>query len=104
MSVQLFYVTVSTQDEAKAIATALLNDGLIACANILGAMTSIYRWQGELAQEKEVPLILKSTTELGDRIIEKIKQIHSYDSPCVVALNIENGNPEFLNWIQKEVE
>ncbi len=103
MSVQLFYVTVSTQDEAKAIATALLNDGLIACANILGAMTSIYRWQGELAQEKEVPLILKSTTELGDRIIEKIKQIHSYDSPCVVALNIENGNPEFLNWIQKEV-
>ena len=104
MSVQLFYVTVSTQDEAKAIATALLNDGLIACANILGAMTSIYRWQGELAQEEEVPLILKSTTELGDRIIEKIKQIHSYDSPCVVALNIENGNPEFLNWIQKEVE
>ncbi len=103
MSVQLFYVTVSTQDEAKAIATALLNDGLIACANILGAMTSIYRWQGELAQEEEVPLILKSTTELGDRIIEKIKQIHSYDSPCVVALNIENGNPEFLNWIQKEV-
>ncbi|MBO33062.1 MAG: divalent-cation tolerance protein CutA [Rhodospirillaceae bacterium] len=103
MSVQLFYVTVSTQDEAKAIATALLNDGLIACANILGAMTSIYRWQGELAQEEEVPLILKSTTELGDRIIEKIKQIHSYESPCVVALNIENGNPEFLNWIQKEV-
>jgi len=103
MSVQLFYVTVSTQDEAKAIATALLNDGLIACANILGAMTSIYRWQGELAQEEEVPLILKSTTELGDRIIEKIKQIHSYESPCVVALNIENGNPEFLNWIQKKV-
>ncbi len=103
MSVQLFYVTVSTQDEAKAIATALLNDGLIACANILGAMTSIYRRQGELAQEEEVPLILKSTTELGDRIIEKIKQIHSYESPCVVALNIENGNPEFLNWIQKEV-
>ena len=103
MSVQLFYVTVSTQDEAKAIATALLNDGLIACANILGAMTSIYRWQGELAQEEEVPLILKSTTELGDRIIEKIKQIHSYESPCVVALNIENGNPEFLNWIQNEV-
>ncbi len=104
MSVQLFYVTASSREEAEAIVRNLLDERLIACANILGAMTSIYRWEGEVVTEEEVAVILKSTAENGDRVIEKVKELHSYDCPCIVALTVDNGNSEFLNWIDNEVK
>lgn len=102
MDRQLIYITASSDDEARTIARALVEERLAACANILGAIASIYWWEDALQEDAEVALIVKSTTALVPRIIERVQALHSYDCPCVVALPIEAGNAAFLDWIANE--
>ncbi|NKB16778.1 MAG: divalent cation tolerance protein CutA [Sphingomonadales bacterium] len=80
-------------DDALRIAHALLGEGLIACANILDGMTSVYRWDGEIREDREAVLILKSRTELTDRVTARVRELHSYDCPCVVWWPVASGNP-----------
>jgi periplasmic divalent cation tolerance protein len=75
----------------------------VACANILGEMTSIYQWQGALEEQEEVAVLLKTRRDLTDAVTERIKSLHSYDLPCVINLPIQGGNPDFLSWLQGEV-
>ena len=103
MSYFLVYVTTSSQNEATNIAEVVVKERQAACANILGKNTSIYNWEGELKTETETVLLLKTTTEKLDPLIKKLKQIHSYECPCIIALSIPQGNADFLNWIAKEV-
>ena len=102
MSYSLIYVTAGTREEALEIGRALVESRLAACANVLAPMTSIYRWDGAVNEDDEVPLILKTQDGLVEQVIEKVKSIHSYDCPCVVALPITGGNPAFLDWIEAE--
>ena len=103
MSYFLVYVTTSSENEAKKIAQVVVTGRQAACANILGKSTSIYNWAGELKTETETVLLLKTTTEKLDALIKRLKQIHSYECPCIIALGIQQGNVDFLNWIAKEV-
>lgn len=96
------YITTPDHDEATRIATALVESGLAACANILGDLTSIYRWEGALRQDREVALLLKTRSDLVDRVIERVLELHSYECPCVVAWPIGNGNAAYLDWIGAE--
>jgi len=102
MSQCLIYVTTETEDEAKSIARALVGERLAACANILGTITSVFWWEGEVQDDSEVSLILKTRKDLVERVAERIEALHSYDCPCVVALPIEAGNLAFLSWIDEE--
>jgi periplasmic divalent cation tolerance protein len=102
MSQHLVYVTAASNDEARAIAKTIVSERLAACANILGSMESVYWWDGAVQSEPEVNFILKTKTELLEPLIARIKALHSYECPCVVALPIAAGNTEFLNWIDKE--
>ena len=99
----LVYVTTSSENEAKNIAQMVVTGRQAACANILGKSTSIYNWEGELHTETEIALILKTTSKKLNALISRLKQIHSYQCPCIVALGIQHGNAEFLDWIAKEV-
>ncbi|NQV57219.1 MAG: divalent-cation tolerance protein CutA, partial [Rhodospirillales bacterium] len=65
-------------------------------------MQSIYWWDGEIQSDTEVSILLKTTAALAESVTERIKALHSYAVPCVVALPIETGNQDFLNWIDKE--
>ena len=103
MSYFLVYVTTSSENEAKKVAQAAVKGRQAACANILGKSTSIFNWEGKLQTESETVLILKTTTDKLDSLIRSIKQTHSYECPCIVAMGIQHGNTEFLNWIAKEV-
>ena len=103
MSYFLVYVTTSSENEATNIAEVVVKGRQAACANILGKSTSIYNWEGELKTETETVLLLKTTTEKLDPLIKRLKQIHSYECPCIIALSIPQGNADFLNWIAKEV-
>lgn len=85
------------------MARTLVNERLVACANILGKMTSIYQWQGALEEQEEVAVLLKTRRDLTDAVTERIKSLHSYDLPCVISLLIQGGNPDFLSWLQGEV-
>ena len=98
----MVYVTTSNREEALTIATAVVGERLAACANIVDRVTSIYWWQDALQEDTETVLILKTRNTLVERLTTRIKTLHNYDCPCVVALKIENGNPDYLNWIVNE--
>ena len=102
MAQSLIYVTTGSRDEALAIARELVESRLAACANVLAGTTSVYHWQGEVCEEGEVSLILKTRDDLVDRVVEKVRELHSYDCPCVVSLPISGGNADFLQWIDAE--
>lgn len=98
----LVYVTTASRDEAATISKTIISERLAACANILGAMESVYWWDGVVQSEQEVLIFLKTKSELLEALIARITALHSYTCPCVVALPITDGNPHFLNWIDKE--
>jgi len=102
MDRSLIYITASSDEEARTIARTLVEERLAACANILGTIGSFFWWEDKLQEDQEVALIVKSTTALVPRIVDRVKVLHSYDCPCVVALPIEAGNTAFLDWIEKE--
>ena len=100
----LCYVTAGSRDEALAIGRTVVEERLAACANVLDGMTSLYWWRGVLEQAGEAALILKTRAELVERLAARIKELHSYECPCVVALPIAAGNPDYLAWIAAETE
>ncbi len=102
MSYSLIYITTADAEEAKALGRALVEARLAACANVLPGIVPIFRWEGEVQEGSEAALIAKTRTDLVEQVIELVKERHSYECPCVVALPIEKGNPAFLDWIAEE--
>jgi periplasmic divalent cation tolerance protein len=102
MTPMFVYVTASSRNEALSIGRAVVSERLAACANVLDGMTSIYWWQESLQEDAEATLILKTRSDLIERLTIRIKDLHSYDCPCVVAIPIAGGNPAYLQWIDKE--
>jgi periplasmic divalent cation tolerance protein len=98
------YVTCKDRNEALNVGRAVVEARLAACANIIDGMDSIYWWKGELQVEKEAILIMKSRRDLFTELTEKVKSKHSYEVPCVVALPIETGNEDYLNWLMAETK
>lgn len=103
-ALQWLYVTASNASEAETIARTLVEERLVACANMLGAMRSFYWWDGKVQDDGEVALVLKTRRDLVDAATQRIKALHSYDCPCVVALDIDGGNVDFLKWIANETD
>ena len=102
MPVMFVYVTAADADEAKNIGRQLVQEQLAACANILPGATSIFRWQGKLEEASEAVLILKTTEQKLEQLIDRAKALHSYDCPCIEALPVVEGNRDFLEWVVRE--
>ena len=102
MAHNLIYMTTETEADAERIGRALVGERLAACINIVVGMRSIYWWEGTVSEDDEVSLLVKTREELVGKVVEKVKEIHSYDCPCVVSFPISGGNPEFLDWIDAE--
>ena len=98
----MVYMTAADEDEAGRIGRALVEERLAACVNVIPGMRSFYRWQGEVHDDREVVMIAKTREALLDALTARVKELHSYDCPCVVALPIAGGNPDFLDWIEAE--
>ncbi len=103
MKTKLIYVTTAGADEAIGIAETVVTERLAACANILNGAISIFHWEEKLRRETEAVLILKTTEEKTSSLTARIKELHSYECPCIVVLPIEGGNSEFLKWIECNV-
>lgn len=97
------YITTEDKQEAQRIGARLIEDRLAACVNIIDGMTSMFWWEGEVQQENETVLIAKTSEDQVDALSKRVNELHSYDCACVVALPMEKGNPEFLQWITDEV-
>jgi periplasmic divalent cation tolerance protein len=102
MDFRLVYMTASSRDEARKIGRALVEERLAACANVIDGMDSTYWWQGKLTEDREAVLIAKTRAELLPALTERVKALHSYTVPCVVALPILAGNPAYLEWLGAE--
>ncbi len=84
---------------AGKLARSLVEARLAACVNILAACQSVYRWQGDVQQDGEIPLIIKTTAELYPALESAIRQLHPYAVPEIVALEVVQGLPEYLSWV-----
>jgi periplasmic divalent cation tolerance protein len=100
---RLMLTTTSSAEEAKAIATELVSRRLAACVNIVGPVSSIYQWQGEVERSEEFLLLIKSTEAQSQPIQEAIRELHSYQLPELICLTIESGLESYLNWIATSV-
>ncbi len=100
---QVVLSTCPNTEVAKQIAKTLVSEKLAACVNILPKVTSIYQWQGKLVQDTEVQLVIKSRQELFTAISERITQLHPYEVAEIIALDINQGNPAYLQWIDESL-
>ena len=100
----MFYITAPEQKEAEKIASSLVENRLAACVSLVPEITSFFRWQGKIDTAKEWLLIGKSKPGLTDKIIEFVKEIHSYDVPEIIFLPINKGYKPYLNWIDENTK
>jgi periplasmic divalent cation tolerance protein len=99
-------VLVTAPDEARAaaIARTLVDEGLIACANLLPHVRSIYRWEGRVVDEPEVLLVMKIDRDAFERVGERVVQLHPYDVPEVICLDVSAGHPPYLQWVLAQTQ
>lgn len=102
MSVSLVYVNTADSAEALRIGRALVESRLAASANVISEISSIYHWQNEVREKGESMLILKTRPELVDEIVARVQALHSYECPSIVAVPVAAGNPEYLDWVNRE--
>ena len=95
----MVYVTVGGQAEAGRIAAAVVGEKLAACANVIAPMRSLYWWEGKLEEAKEAVLLLKSELGLFEALRDRVRALHSYETPCIVALPILAGSQDYLDWL-----
>ena len=100
MNIFLFLVTVPNLLEGKKIAHSLVSNKLAACVNIVENITSIYEWKGKIEENNECLLIIKTNKEKSEKLMQKVKEIHSYETPECIGLKIEKGSEKYLNWIE----
>jgi periplasmic divalent cation tolerance protein len=94
-------VTTSTRDEASAIADALVSERLCACVNIISAIESVYRWEGKIIRDNETLMIIKTIDDRYLDLERRVKELHSYTVPEIIAMRIERGSEQYLNWLRE---
>ena len=102
--IDIVYTVCSSIEEALMIGENLIRNKYCACVNIIPEMESIYQWEGKIIKEKEVVLLLKTIQVDFNKIRDKIKELHSYEVPCVFSFSAENINKEYLNWMKESMK
>jgi len=96
-------VTASSQEEADRIAQTLVVEMLAACINIIPGITSVYRWEEEVQRDQEWLLVVKTQRDVLDGLTRRVKALHSYDVPEVIALPVVGGSYDYLRWLDRQV-
>lgn len=99
----IVYVTTSDIEEAGKIGEIIVRERLAACANILDNIMSIYWWKGKIEKDNEALLLLKTRNEMVEKIISRIKELHSYEVPDITFIPLEHGSEDYLNWIDENI-
>ncbi|MGH7857832.1 MAG: divalent-cation tolerance protein CutA [Candidatus Binatia bacterium] len=98
----LVFVTTSSADEAARIGRALVEERLVACANVVPGVRSIYRWEGKVADEAELLLLLKTRRSRFAAVERRVRELHSYEVPEVVAVDLVDASAPYLEWLLGE--
>jgi periplasmic divalent cation tolerance protein len=95
-------VTAPSMAEAREIGRSLLEERLVACINLLPSVSSMYWWEGQIEEADEVLMVLKTRTQLLDRLVGRVRELHPYSVPEVLSWPLGPGNPEYLDWLASE--
>ncbi|MGA8270086.1 MAG: divalent-cation tolerance protein CutA [Candidatus Sulfotelmatobacter sp.] len=98
---RIVLTTAGSEEEAQKIAHYLVEHRIAACVNIVPKIASIYRWQGKIEEAHEWLLLIKTTAEAFAQVRQAITELHSYDLPECICLTIEDGSPEYLQWVSE---
>jgi len=101
---RLVLSTAGSEDEARKIAHHLVEKQLAACVNIVPEIESIYRWQGKVESSREWLLVIKTTVDKFTAVRDAIRELHSYDLPECIAIAVDDGSSEYLQWIEQSVK
>ena len=99
---QVVLATAPSVEVAKTIARALVEERLVACVNVVPGVTSIYRWQGKLEETAEVLLVMKTVTDRLQVLVARVKELHPYKVPEVLALPVDAALPAYAEWVVDE--
>ncbi|MDY0040438.1 MAG: divalent-cation tolerance protein CutA [Desulforhabdus sp.] len=98
-NILVVFVTVGDGDEAFRIGRSLVEEKLVACVNMIPQIRSIYWWKGEVCDDQEVLLVMKTPSYMFDSLQSRIRELHSYELPEIIALPVDRGLPEYLDWV-----
>ena len=96
------FSTIDSKESAEKIAHDIVKQQLAACVNIIANITSIYKWKGKVEHEAEHLMVVKTSENCLPNLMERIKELHPYEVPEVIALSIDEGDPAYLEWILSE--
>lgn len=96
------YSTFPNEAEAFSVAQTLLEEKKVACTNMIAGVKSQYMWEGKLCCENECILLCKTQKSLVTAVIDRVKDLHSYDVPCIMALPLQAGHAPFMQWVMSE--
>lgn len=102
--VKLFYCTTDSQSSANELAASIVEQQLAACVNIIPGITSVYHWNNEIQHDQEWLLLIKTTDDMSEALKEAIMKIHQYDSPELISVDVTDGLPDYLQWVQDTVK
>ncbi len=102
--ISVIYTTIDNIQDARKIANYLIEEQLVACVNIIPNVESVYRWKGKIEEEKEFILIAKTVDENIIKTINRIKELHNYELPDIIAIPVNNGFIDYLEYIKRETE
>jgi periplasmic divalent cation tolerance protein len=97
------YIICRDMEEAGHIARALVAERLVACANF-DITSSVYSWGGRIEEDNEVSMICKTTTDRVPEVVKRVKELHSYELPCITSWKLDGGYGPYLDWVKKETE
>lgn len=101
--ITLVISTIDSPDIARELASSMVNDYLVACVSIEGPTTSVYRWEGEVVEEEEWTLVMKTTGERTEDVIARLEDQHPYDCPEILAFNVDESSEPYEQWVREEV-
>ncbi|AAL81155.1 divalent-cation tolerance protein CutA [Pyrococcus furiosus DSM 3638] len=99
----IIYTTFPTWESAEKVTKALLEERLVACAN-LREHKAFYWWQGKIEEDNEIGVILKTREDLWEEVKKRIKELHPYTVPAIIKINVEDVNEEYLKWLLEETK
>ncbi|HSR53996.1 MAG TPA: divalent-cation tolerance protein CutA [Acidobacteriota bacterium] len=100
--VRIVFSTIDDAQKARHLAGRLVEEGLAACVNIIPKVLSVYKWKGQVQQDEEWLMVIKTADTRLHRLLERLRELHPYDVPEGVAFPVESGLPDYLEWVMEE--
>jgi periplasmic divalent cation tolerance protein len=99
----IVYVMCKNQTESLEIGRILIEKRLAACINVIPTIKSIYRWKGKIIEDSESILLAKTNIDRVEKLVQEVKEMHSYDVPCIEVIEVSGGNKDYFKWINSEL-